>query len=181
MRLFLIVILISWAVGTSSAQLINSFHLSPAQMDSHLPLSNSASVAVHDRGTLWFGTAKGLTRTTDDGQTWVKYAGVQTFNDRGISAIATRGDTVWVAIGYSERRDGSTIQIGGGLHFSTDRGATWSYVKQPMDSGTIDTLTYGINKIRALAVTVPEQNITFDIALTSNTVWITSFGGMFRK
>jgi len=165
----------------SNAQLISTFELGSMTADAQLPLSNSASVAARERGTLWFGTARGLTRTTDDGASWTHYASAQTFDDKGISAIAVRGDTIWVAIGYSERRDGSTIQIGGGLHFSTNRGTTWTYVKQPMDTGTVDTLVYGINKIRALAVTVPEQNLTFDIAMTRNTVWIASFGGMFRK
>jgi len=176
-----ILILVHVISFTLNGQIINTFELGSPASDAGLPLSNSASVAVHDRGMLWFGTARGLSRTTNSGQTWTHFAGVPPFDYKGISAIATRGDTVWVAIGYSERRDGSTIQIGGGLHVSTDRGNAWSYVKQPMDSGTVDTLTYGINKIRALAVTVPEQNITFDIALTRNTVWITSFGGMFRK
>ena len=40
---------------------------------------------------------------------------------------------------------------------------------------------YGNNKILALDVTVPQQNITFDIALTKNTVWIASWAGMLRK
>jgi len=40
---------------------------------------------------------------------------------------------------------------------------------------------YGINILQALPITVAEQNITYDIAFTPGTVWITSFAGGTRK
>jgi len=115
------------------------------------------------------------------GISWINYAGSGTFDEKGISAIAMRNNSIWVAAGFSTKLNGESVQTGGGLHYSTDHGTSWSFIPQPVDKGTVDTLTYGANKIRALSVTVPQQNITFDIALTSTAVWTASWGGMLRK
>ena len=57
---------------------------------------------------------------------------------------------MWVATGYTTNLNGESVQTGGGLHYSTDRGSTWSFIPQPVDSGTVDTLLYGNNKIRRI-------------------------------
>ena len=40
---------------------------------------------------------------------------------------------------------------------------------------------YGINRLRALPVTVAEQNLTYDFAFTPGAVWITSWAGGLRR
>ncbi|MBE0556547.1 MAG: exo-alpha-sialidase, partial [Proteobacteria bacterium] len=109
------------------------------------------------------------------------FAGTATFDDRPLAAIALLGDAVWASVAFTEGQGSSSVSVGGGLHFSTDHGITWIYVPQPVDVGTVDTLDYGINRIPALAVTVPQQNVTYDIALSADEVWIASFAGMLRK
>jgi hypothetical protein len=149
--------------------------------NSSLPLTNSINDILVQKDTVWFGTEKGLSFTSNGGTTWTNFSGTATFDNKGISAIAIKDNDIWVATGYTTKLGDEDVQTGGGLHYSTDHGITWSFIPQPVDQGTVDTLIYGSNKIRALDVTVPQQNITFDIALTKNTVWIASWAGMLRK
>jgi hypothetical protein len=88
---------------------------------------------------------------------------------------------VWAASAFNVTHDNQSYPTGGGLHYSLDRGATWTFVPQPVDTGKVDTLIYGRNKIPALAIVVPEQNLTYDMALTNNTVWTANWAGMLRK
>jgi hypothetical protein len=88
---------------------------------------------------------------------------------------------IWVAIASSFTQDNQSIPEGSGLDFSTDRGKTWTYVPQPIDSGLVDTIQYGINRIKTLDVTTRANNITYDLAVTRSTVWTANFAGMLRK
>ena len=148
---------------------------------SSLPLTNSINDILVSQDSIWFGTGSGLSLTINGGTSWINFASTGTFDSKGISAIAKKNNLIWVATGYSTTLNGAWVQTGGGLDYSTDRGSTWTFIPQPIDIGTVDTLLYGNNKIIALDVTVTEQNITFDIALTKNTVWIASWAGMLRK
>jgi ligand-binding sensor domain-containing protein len=160
------------------------FHSLPS---SSLPLTNSINEIIVQKDTVWFGTEKGLSLTSDGGITWTNFSGTAAFDNKGISAIAIKDNTIWVATGYTTKLGDEDVQTGGGLHYSTDHGVTWSFIPQPIDHQPndhiiFDTIPYGsANSIRALAVTVPQQNITFDIALTKNAVWTASWAGMLRK
>ena len=95
--------------------------------------------------------------------------------------------TFWVATAHSKDVNGESIDQGSGLHYTTDNGLTWAYVPQPVDSSGDSSLVYGINdgvnlpKVRALPVTVTEQNVTYDIAFTPGTIWITSWSSGLRR
>lgn len=144
-------------------------------------LSNSISNIAISNDTIWIGTGKGLSRSTDGGRTWKNYYGTPEFGTDDVSAIALRGKEVWVALAHSVERDGQTLPEGGGLRYSPDGGDTWIAFPQPLDTNNIDTLTYGNSKVRALGVTTAIQNVTYDIAITNSAIWITSWGGMARK
>ncbi len=148
---------------------------------SSLPRTNSIDDILVVQDSVWFGTENGLSLTTNGGISWTNFFGASSVPDTGISAIAINNNFIWIAKGFSENLNGESVQTGGGLRYSTDRGSTWSFIPQPVDKGTVDTLMYGNNHILALDVTVPQQNITFDIALTKNTVWIASWAGGLRK
>lgn len=164
----------------SLAQGIQSFELQAA-VPSPLPNSNSVSVIAVSGDTVWAGTGNGLSFTVGGGSSWNHFAGTATFDGRPLAAIAIRAAALWTSIAFTEGEGSNAVTVGGGLHFSTDRGLTWTYVPQPVDVGTVDTLEYGINRIPALAITVPQQNVTYDIALSETAVWIASFAGMLRK
>jgi len=157
------------------AQLVTSFAI-PAGSTIPLPPSNTFNKIVPTGDTVWVGTGKGLSLTTDAGTSWRKMTTTESFDEKGVSALAVSGDRVWVATAFTTNHDNESIQTGHGLHFSSDRGKTWKFISQPVDTGKVDTLLYGRNKIPALAITVPEQNITYDIALTPSAVWIASWG-----
>jgi hypothetical protein len=150
---------------------------------SEMPPTNTINDVYVQNDTVWFATGKGPSYTLDGGATWMNLAGLSVFDSKGISAVAMKNNLVWMAAGYTTTIDGTDYQTGGGLRYSFDHGLNWNSISQPVDtgSGKYDTVLYGSNKIPALRVTVPQQNITYDIALTKSAVWIASWAGMLRK
>lgn len=176
-----IILLLSLPVYSSLCQSPRWFGLT-APNQSTLPLSNAINDLLVRRDTVWVGTERGLSLTTN-GASWSNFGKSDGFKGFGISAFAVRNSLVWVAEASSTRENGEAVSFGEGLYYSTNGGATWTHVPQPVEraGATVDTLTYGNNKIRALAITVTRSNLTYDIALTSTAVWTANFAGMLRK
>lgn len=162
----------------------HSYKLERAHLETNstTPLSNSVTDIVASGNTIWLGTGKGLSRSTDNGTTWRNYYNAPEFGQEDISAIAVHNNEVWVATAHSKDVDGTSLPEGSGLRYSIDGGETWTIVPQPRDTKSIDTLFYNAkSRIRALGVTTNVNNITYDIATTDSAVWITSYAGMARK
>lgn len=174
-------VLISILVGMSvaGAQVV-SYEMA-AMAGASMPPSNSVFQIQRVRDSLWFATGKGLSLTTDNGISWRNFRNTLGFDDKGVSALAQRGDVVVAAVAYTSKQDGDQLPAGGGIFVSIDRGTTWKFYPQPRDVGTVDTVVYGINRIRSLAITTEINNITYDIAITDSAIWIASFAGMLRK
>ena len=151
-----------------------------------------AEVRLMGDSLTWFGTGQGLALhnghyvyshqiTTDslaDGQTTklVPYG--------GIPAIAVMGDTM--AVAYSG--DNGSIQVGYGLTLTYDAqmvndssGITWTYLQQPIDQESDTLPPFGEGFYRALPVTVPEANVTYDAYLFGNYLWTASWAGGLRR
>ncbi len=181
MRRAVSILLCSLACGSILfGQLAKSYRLESIPQSS-LPQTNVVNDIVAKGDTVWFGTDKGLDRLNGQTSLWSHFANTGTFDSKGISAIALHDEIIWVATAYSVTLNDQSMAAGGGLHYSTDRGQTWSFISQPLDVGLVDTLTYGINRIKALDITTEANNVTYDIALTKNTVWTANFAGMLRK
>ncbi len=131
--------------------------------------------------TLWIGTSKGLARTLNGGVSWEHFRTLPEFVNDGIFAIAVRSDTIWTSTGFTKEVDDNDVQTGSGYTFSFDNGATWQHFGQTIDSQEDSVIEYGINQLGILPVVVSEQNVTFDIALSSGTVWIASWASGLRK
>ncbi len=131
--------------------------------------------------TIWVGSGRGLSLSTDNGNSWKNFYGDQTFGSENISAIADDHGTIWVATAHSVDINGQSLPEGSGLHYTTDNGLTWTSIPQPVDAQSDTIVTYGINHLRALPVTVAVQNLIYDIAFTPGTVWIATFAGGLRK
>jgi hypothetical protein len=150
--------------------------------NSNLPTSNSVLDIITIGDTVWLGTSRGVTVSFDRGESWDNFYGTSVFGTDNMSAIGYDNGILWAATATSvEGVGGESVGAGTGLKYTTDNGATWTGVPQPVDHADSGTVQYGINTLQALPVTVEEQNITFDIAFTPGTVWITSFAGGLRK
>ncbi|MCX7875761.1 MAG: hypothetical protein N2321_06290 [Melioribacteraceae bacterium] len=146
------------------------------------PASNTIDrIFVQDKSTVWLGTSKGLSKTTDGGLTWINYYDTKPFGKESISAINFGLNAIWAGCWHFENKLGSDIPVGNGLRYSTDGGNSWIEVPQPVDAPEDSTIFYGSNKLRALPVTAKEQNFIYGIAFTKNTIWIVSFSGGLRK
>lgn len=155
------------------------------------PASNSISdiVTIPNSDIVWLGTSRGLSLSTDRGNTWKNFYNTEPFGNVSISSVAYNkyDGSLWVATAKSVEVSGSNLPSGQGLKYSTDLGNTWTSIPQPVDNPGDSLMAYGINDgvtlplVRALPVTVTIQNLTYDIAFTPGTVWITSFAGGLRK
>lgn len=171
--------------AAAEAQLLRegSFRLerTTSNQSSISPISNSVTDIVISGSTVWLGTGKGLSRSTDRGLTWLNYYNTPEFGLEDISAIAIHNNEVWAATAHDTTADGNSLPVGSGLRYSSDWGNTWTVIPQPRDSQNIDTLVYGNNKLLALGVKTNVNNITYNIAATDSAVWIVSYAGMTRK
>lgn len=145
------------------------------------PAGTSISNILVIGDTVWVASGAGLSRSTDRGASWTNFYGSETFGTQDIVAIAYGGGRVWVSTAFTQNINGSEIQTGGGLKFSSDNGNTWTSLQQPVDQPQDSVIMYGDNKIRALPVTVPQQNLSWDIAVVNDVVYIASWAGGVRR
>ncbi len=146
------------------------------------PKSNSILDIITIGDTVWLGTSRGVSVSFDRGENWNNFYNTTAFGTDNVSAIGYYEGTLWAATAKTvEGVAGEDVAAGTGLKYTTDNGLTWNSIPQPVDNENDTVEVYGINDIPALPVTVPEQNLTFDIAFTPGTIWITSFAGGLRK
>lgn len=113
-------------------------------------------------GILWLGTGNGLSRTvgTDEIESIPGKTGLRSGS---VSALWVSGDTIIVAMaGDTLTQVSSTpLDMGEGLNISFDNGNSWRYIPQPGPTAV--------------------QNVTYDIEVSDDIIWITSWGGGVRK
>ena len=103
--------------------------------------------------------------------------------DGGISAMAVsgQGSVMLIAVAGSE----NDIPVGKGVAFTTnatDNVINWIYYDQPIDNESSDTIPFGdIGFVVALPITVPQANVTYDIAFSDEFAWIASWAGGLRR
>jgi hypothetical protein len=170
--------------------LIGKFSSSP--VSSQTIISNFISdiiVVSNDGGdTVWFGTGKGISRTTNRGLSFENFYGTEPFGDDDVSGLAVYKNWVVVATAFSQLINEEYVPTGTGIKVSSDYGVTWAAYPQPIDGANDSTIQYGISTITALPVVVDEFNLSYDIEITrknnssdSLVFWITSWAGGTRK
>ena len=101
----------------------------------------------------------------------------------GISAMAasSQGSIMLIAVAGSE----NDIPVGKGVAFTTDATDSviiWTYYDQPIDNELSDTIPFGdIGFVAVLPITVPQANVTYDIAFSDEFAWIASWAGGLRR
>jgi hypothetical protein len=189
MKYFLIFILVTIDI-TIAQHIPSSFYLSGEKKlnktQSENPSGNSISDIISVGDTVWIGSSKGVSLSTDNGLTWQNFYGNDAFGTESISAIGYDKGTFWAATAHSQTIFGSDFQVGSGLRYTTNNGQTWTSVPQPIDDTTDKFVRYGINNLHAVPVTVAVQNLIFDVAFTHTpdgkpVIWVASFAGGLRK
>lgn len=189
MKLFSILLLILISVNSFAQIRPETFNLITdknyfTKINASNPVSNSILDIITVGDTVWLGTTRGVSVSFDRGENWTNFYGISPFGEDNISALAYNkyDNSIWCATATSAPAPGGgTVPKGTGLKYTTDDGLTWNAIPQPVDHPDSSTVRYGINILNALPVTVAEQNITYDIAFTPGTTWITSFAGGLRR
>ncbi len=151
-----------------------------SKISNKTPLSNSISKIVTVGDTIWLGTSRGVSVSYDNGENWNDFYQSEAFGEESISALGYYNGIIWAATGHDTVISDQSVDTGSGIRFSTDGGETWVTIPQSVDDPGDSLLTYGINTIRALPVTVAQQNIIWDISFTPNKIWIASWAGGIR-
>ena len=180
------------SVAYSQHQFLKNYQLDKTESpSSSLPPSNSISQISTTDSIIWIGTSDGLAKSSEGGRSWISYQGNPKFANDGIYALAVDGRRIWISTGFTQKTKEGGVPTGTGYTYSNDNGETWQHVDQTLDNKDSSIITYGINdSIWILPIVVPEQNVTYDISLstelhsdsvTSGTVWIASWASGLRK
>lgn len=121
---------------------------------------------------LYMGGDEGLAITEDQGQTWFRSLHEDGIGKGSVSALDVRDEIIWIATGFDTLIDQEYLPAGGGVGYSADNGQSWCWFEQPKDLTVEESYE---------PTTTHVQNITYDLAITEDAVWIASFGGGLRK
>ncbi|MEE9168010.1 MAG: FlgD immunoglobulin-like domain containing protein [Candidatus Neomarinimicrobiota bacterium] len=204
-NLFIVLVLSSGVLhgqvrGRSPAPFPKLFSLSRTTVadSTQAGLQSNVIVEIRTQGDtlVWLGTGQGLSvlrdsltaRTFLSSQELKGGENVTKLPEGGVSAIGVANDDtliVAVATTTEDPTSGEDVQTGAGLALSVNSQDTtavnWRYFSQPVDSSGDSTLIWGGVSLEALPVTVPQQNVTYDIAIGNEYFWIASWAGGLRR
>lgn len=147
-----------------------------------LPSNSVTGIVAQGDSLMWIATGGGLSLTRDFGDNFASfYPALNNLPRGGISAIDVMGDTIWVAGIFDSTTTVGSMQTGGGLAYSIDQGANWTFVPQPVDNANDNYDNWDGQSVEFLPVTTPVNNTTWDIALTKDYVYIVSWAGGIRR
>jgi photosystem II stability/assembly factor-like uncharacterized protein len=152
-----------------------------AKVTDENPTSNSINDIITISDTVWIATSKAISKSTDRGASWRNFYGSEVFGSESSSGIAYRNGVFIASTAHSIEKDNTSFPEGSGIRLTTDGGNTWVSVPQSVDNPGDSSIIYGINNIRALPVTVAVNNISYDVALTSEYIWTANFAGGLRR
>ncbi len=145
-----------------------------------------SEIKLQGNSTVWLGTGQGLAMMQDSisvfamGSLTIEEPDTIMLLTDGISAIAVNDSSIIVA----GATDDGVTPVGAGLYFAEDAldsTISWIHFSQPVDNQT-DTLADFANKyFRALPITVSNNNVTYDAAISDDYIWITSWAGGLRR
>lgn len=95
--------------------------------------------------------------------------------------MAASGNSRFFATAEIRTISDNKVTTGLAYGFSSDRGTTWKRVALPLDAPDADTIFFGQDTIDALPVVVPQQFVTYDAALSGDTIWVATWAGGIRQ
>ena len=149
-------------------QHIESYELNSLPEPSSRLEANGVVDIKGNKNTIWFATGHGLSMTSDNGSSFITFDESYGIGRGSISALAVRGDTIVVATASDTLTSVSDdyLQMGTGISVSLNGGNDWVHYPQPIQPPVLKTAI---------------QNVTWDIAFSDSTIWITSWGGGVMK
>ena len=192
MRLRTIIFLqLLWGITWASNTLPSSFlfrEMASDSIDLHNELKSNviSEIKLQGDSTVWLGTGQGLAMMQDSisvfamGSLTIEESDTIMLLTDGISAIAVNDSSIIVA----GATDDGVTPVGAGFYFAEDAldpTISWIHFSQPVDNQT-DTLAGFADKyFRALPVTVANNNVTYDAAISDDYIWIASWAGGLRR
>ncbi len=152
-----------------------------------LPSNNISHIKLGRDGRVWVATGHGLAASTD-GVSFTSFERVPQFRYNDFPGLDVKGDTVWSALVYTDTRDiggeSTNTPTGGGYTYSFDNGQTWRYAPASLDlpnnDRPADSLDYCGVKVAVLPIIVPQQNVSYDLAVGDTAVWVASWSAGIR-
>ncbi|MBZ0265695.1 hypothetical protein K8I28_13610 [bacterium] len=142
---------------------------------------------------LWSATGNGVGRFDPNPASdnpaagiWERYSRANGLGEGGVSGLAigtlSTGDTViWAATATDYYDNGESFAAGGGVGFSVDNGETWYWFEQPVDPRDTPANRPLLDSLNiAKPTTTHVLNVTYDIGILNDRVWITSWAGGIR-
>jgi len=161
------------AIGALKAQVYRPLSFALDDVDS-TPNANDITDIVFQDNAVWLGNGRGLSVTRDNGKSFRNFSTFDGLGKGSVSAIGVNLDYIWVATATDTSVDEGILSVGTGISYSVDNGETWIHFPQPVDQP-------GDSLNGKKPTTTAVQNVTYDIAVERDAVWIASWGGGLRK
>ncbi len=177
MRRIFLIVLLGWITSQAQGILKKSYLLyengdTDFVFDGFLYGNGIVDLLVKD-SSVWAATGYGLNKTNDGGNTWQNFRTIHYGGKGGVASMEYMDDqTLWISTAFDTSALDQQMSAGGGLSYTRDGGATWTHIRQPIDSR--DETEYS-------PTTTNISNITYDIGFIDSTIWITSWAGGLRK
>ena len=192
MRLRTIIFLqLLWGITWASNTLPSSFlfrEMASDSIDLHNELKSNviSEIKLQGDSTVWLGTGQGLAMMQDSisvfamGSLTIEESDTIMLLTDGISAIAVNDSSIIVA----GATDDGVTPVGTGFYFAEDAldpTISWIHFSQPVDNQTDTLADFADKYFRALPVTVANNNVTYDAAISDDYIWIASWAGGLRR
>ena len=192
MRLRTIIFLqLLWGITWASNTLPSSFlfrEMASDSIDLHNELKSNviSEIKLQGDSTVWLGTGQGLAMMQDSisvfamGSLTIEESDTIMLLTDGISAIAVNDSSIIVA----GATDDGVTPVGTGFYFAEDAldpTISWIHFSQPIDNQTDTLADFADKYFRALPVTVANNNVTYDAAISDDYIWIASWAGGLRR
>ena len=162
------------------AALPGTFELESPPTDG-LPANAATDIVVShsftgDTTFIWLATSAGVARSCDFGETWTTFTQEDGLGRGGVSALTAAGPWVCAATVFDTSL-ADVSGVGGGISITSDNGAHWYWMEQPVDDTT------NVPDYIDVPTTVAIENITYDLSidLSDSSLWAASFAGGFRR
>lgn len=112
---------------------------------------------------IWVGTGRGISKTTDGGESWYFYDQRNGLNKNEVSTLAVSDTTLWAATAYVKEVQGTLYPYGRGFNRTEDSGESWD-----------SFIPFQVSKYAGM--------VSYDMFIDDTTIWAAAwYGGLIRS